>query len=62
MAQARRFVRQCWQEWEEQPDRYQSLAAFARDMMDKLPDAAENPVTYERWVRAWRLEAEAGRK
>lgn len=58
-AKAKEFVRECWLDWELHPDNYPSLAAFARDMMEKLPNTVLNPVTFERWVRGWRLDTQS---
>jgi len=45
-------VRQCWDEWQKQPDRYSGKAAFARDMLDKFENLKSQPVI-EGWCRAW---------
>lgn len=55
---AKALVRECWDEWQEQPDRYKGKAAFARDMLDKSLDAKGMPVlesqpVIERWCREW---------
>lgn len=54
---AKRFVRECWTEWERQPAKYRSAAAFARDMLDKFPDALTSEIVVTRWVRDWRRES-----
>lgn len=53
-ASAKRFAKSCWEAWSERPELYKSIAAFARDMVEKFPESITNPVTVERWVRAWR--------
>lgn len=50
------LVRECWDEWQKQPDRYKSKAAFARDMRDKFPNLESQPVI-EGWCRAWGNES-----
>ena len=46
------LVRECWDDWQKQPDRYNGKAAFARDMRDKFPNLKSQPVI-EGWCRAW---------
>lgn len=41
-----------WQEWRAGKAIYRSAAAFARAVVLKYP-VIENPVTVQRWVRAW---------
>lgn len=50
------LVRECWNDWQKQPDRYDGKAAFARDMRDKFPNLESQPVI-ERWCRTWEREA-----
>ena len=45
-------VRECWDDWQKQPTRYRSKAAFARDMREKFPRLESQPVI-ERWCREW---------
>jgi len=45
-------VRECWDEWQKEPNRYSGKAAFARDMRDKFPSLESQPVI-ERWCREW---------
>lgn len=47
------FTKDLLKAWDAEPDRYKSIASFARDVVDKFPVVA-NPVTIERWVRTWR--------
>lgn len=49
-------VRGLWQSWEDEPSRYPSIAAFARDMCDKWPESLTSEVVVSRWVREWRKE------
>jgi hypothetical protein len=49
----KRFVRECWDEWQREPERYESQAAFARDMMAKCAHLTSVAVV-ERWCRAWK--------
>lgn len=46
------LVRDCWDEWQKQPERYKGKAAFARDMLDKFESLKSQPVI-ERWCREW---------
>ena len=48
-------VRECWEAWQSQPDRYKGKAAFARDMREKFPNLESQPVI-EVWCRAWERE------
>lgn len=47
-----------WQDWQTGKALHKSGAAFARHVMNKLPDL-ENQKTIERWVTHWRREAKA---
>jgi len=49
---AKRFVRDCWSDWNAEPSRYATTTAFARDMLDKQPALASEAVI-ARWVRTW---------
>lgn len=49
------LVRECWDDWQKQPDRYKGKAAFARDMRDKFPNLQSIPVI-EGWCRVWEGE------
>jgi len=49
-------VRDCWDEWKKQPDRYKGKAAFARDMLGKYESLKSQPVV-ERWCREWESAA-----
>ena len=49
------LVRECWDDWEKEPDRYKGKAAFARDMREKFPNLESQPVI-EGWCRAWERE------
>lgn len=50
------LVRECWEAWQKQPERYDGKAAFARDMRDKFPALESQPVI-ERWCRVWERES-----
>ena len=45
-------VRECWDIWQKEPDRYKGKAAFARDMRDKYINLESQPVI-EGWCREW---------
>lgn len=46
------LVREFWNEWKKQPDRYKGKAAFARDMLDKFENL-ESQRVIERWCKEW---------
>ena len=50
------LVRECWDAWKNEPDRYKGKAAFARDMRDKFPNLESQPVI-EGWCRTWERES-----
>ena len=45
-------VRECWDIWQKEPDRYKGKASFARDMRDKYENLESQPVI-EGWCREW---------
>lgn len=49
---AKALIRECWDDWQKDPVRYKSKAAFARDMRDKFPNLESQPVI-EGWCRLW---------
>ncbi|MFM0002737.1 hypothetical protein PQR57_17085 [Paraburkholderia dipogonis] len=51
----KRFVRQCWNDWQAQAERYKSKAAFARDMLSKCSHL-ESTAVIEGWCRDWEDE------
>lgn len=50
--QEKEFVRECWNEWQKNPERYEGKTAFARDMLTKC-DALKNQNVIVRWCGAW---------
>lgn len=46
------FVCECWQDWQKNPDRYKSKAAFARDMLTKCEHLISQK-KIEDWCREW---------
>lgn len=58
VGQAKAEVQQLWQEWQRQPSRYRSKAAFARDMLDKF-EALGNQAVIVRWCTEWEKEQAA---
>lgn len=48
----KKFVYGCYRDWRENPSRYKSKAAFARDMLDKC-EHLESQKKIEDWVRQW---------
>jgi hypothetical protein len=49
------MVKECWCDWQKEPDRYKGKAAFARDMREKFLNLESQPVI-EGWCRAWERE------
>jgi len=52
----KKTVRECWELWQNEPARYKSNAAFARDMLQKYETLTSQPVI-ERWCREWKEES-----
>lgn len=48
-------VKECWDMWQEDPQRYKGKAAFARDMMSKYEELQSADVI-SRWCRSWYSE------
>lgn len=48
----KKFVRECWDTWQQNPESYKSKAAFARDMLTKC-EHLESQKKIEDWCRAW---------
>ncbi len=46
------IVRECWDDWQKQPNRYKGKSEFATDMLDKFDNLKSQPVI-ERWCREW---------
>lgn len=57
-AQEKRWVRECWEEWQRTPTRYASKAAFARDMVDSV-EALTSVRVIEAWCRDWERQEPA---
>lgn len=59
---ARMFVRECWDEWQKNPSKYQTQSEFALDMLSKVAvnDRGEPAVSYDtivkKWIPAWKRE------
>ena len=51
----KRFVLECWQDWQSGKLQYESKAAFAREMLDKC-EKLKNTKTIEDWCRKWEKE------
>lgn len=50
------FIRECWNEWKNDLERYGSQAAFARDMLSKCEHILSQK-TIEDWCRDWGRDA-----
>jgi hypothetical protein len=48
-------MRECWADWQVNPERYRGKAEFARDMLDKFPDWCNQKVI-EDFCRDWEKE------
>lgn len=53
---AKQQVKECWDIWQADPERYRSKKEFAFDMLSKY-EALENPETILRWCRNWQADA-----
>jgi hypothetical protein len=49
-------VKSCWVKWQEAPTKYESKAAFARDMIEKYGDVLKSHKSIEDWCREWEKE------
>lgn len=56
-AQEKETMKAYWKDWQANPTRYRTTAAFARDMLEKFPDWCNQKVI-EGFCRAWRKEKE----
>lgn len=52
----KKLVKECWQEWQRDPNRYKGKAAFARDMLDKFEHLTSQK-KIEDWCRDWEKSA-----
>jgi hypothetical protein len=53
---AKAFVKGCWDNWQNAPDRYDGKASFARDMLEKQP-ILTNQKVIEDWCRLWEKQS-----
>jgi len=53
------FVRECWQDWQKNPDSYKSKAAFGKDMLQKC-EHLDSQKKIEDWCREWEKTNPAG--
>ncbi|MEB3098814.1 hypothetical protein VCS63_23460 [Achromobacter sp. D10] len=51
----KQFIKDCWREWKNDPSRYASKAAFARDMLTKCSHL-QSSKKIEDWTRQWDQE------
>jgi hypothetical protein len=54
-SEAKRLVRECWEDWCKHPQQYQRPANFSRAMLDKYEELQSQAVI-DRWVRQWETE------
>lgn len=58
---AKKFVKDCWLTWQEEPERYKSKAAFAKDMLKQEQcKSLESQVKITDWCREWEKSHPAG--
>ncbi len=55
-ASEKKFIRECWNEWQSQPLQYKSNAAFARSMVEKCEHLTSHKAI-ENWCIGWKREA-----
>ena len=55
----KKFVFECWQEWQIKPNQYKSKANFARNMLDKCEHLTSQK-KIEDWCRFWEKQHSAG--
>jgi hypothetical protein len=48
----KKFVRECWNEWQRDPAKYKTKAAFSRDMLEKCTHLVSQK-QIEDWCRDW---------
>lgn len=53
---AKKWVYECWRDWQAKPEKYKNASTFARDMLDKQPDRLTTEIVITRWVRTWKKE------
>ena len=51
--ESKKFVEECWLEWQKKPDSYSGQAEFARDMLSKCENLKSQPAI-ENWCREWK--------
>lgn len=49
------FVRDCWENWQKSPEKYNGKAAFARDMLTKC-EMVRSHAVIARWCTDWERE------
>lgn len=57
--QEKRFIRECFDDWNANAARYSTDAAFARDMLSKV-EHLRSAAKIEGWVRGWRRASSEG--
>lgn len=59
---AKAFVKECWQQWQDNPTRYKTQTAFANDVLTKIgTDRDGNPIIsfdtiVKKWIPIWAKE------
>lgn len=51
---AKRFVYDCWRDWQDGKTTYTGQAAFARDMLSKWEGVLKSQPSIENWCRQWK--------
>ncbi len=55
----KKFIFECWQEWQIRPSQYKGKAQFARNMLDKC-EHLRSQKKIEDWCRLWEKEHSTG--
>lgn len=51
----KKFVKECWDDWQKSPEKYKSAAKFAIDMINKCTEI-ESTKNIENWCSKWKSE------
>ncbi|GHU31737.1 hypothetical protein AGMMS50256_20700 [Betaproteobacteria bacterium] len=51
----KKFVRECWDDWQKDPKKYRGKAVFVRDILTKV-ESLKSASTIEGWCRKWEKE------
>jgi hypothetical protein len=57
---AKLFIKECWDAWQQHPERYRTQTEFVKDVLTKIDvDQHGNPIiesttVYNKWIREWK--------